>query len=365
VLHLLAQLQQKYNLSYLFISHDLAVMRAMAHRVIVFKDGAYYGIVDDRSMAVRGNTKIPQNYPVGKFAKRVPILTRSMDIRHAIQAFYESSSKAVPFAENDKIKGILRRTDILKSILSLHILASYKASDIMSTPVIGIDQEATLEKAKNAMKENNVNRLIVLDKGKLFGIITYKNIIESTMAVKNRSPEFSPKGRIHTRVAEFSHRDINTIDDSVGIDQAIREMVKNGVSSLLVTRKGHPVGMLTVRDILETIIKDSNVQKKNIVISGMDSDLREYQDEIEEELDAFANRVDKFRDVKVDYIAVNIKKIKSRQYEIKARLGLLHGGAVSMNASGFSLQSTLKQLTDKLYKTIEVRNDIVITNRKL
>ena len=39
VLHLLAQLQQKYNLSYLFISHDLAVMRAMAHRVMVFKDG--------------------------------------------------------------------------------------------------------------------------------------------------------------------------------------------------------------------------------------------------------------------------------------------------------------------------------------
>ncbi|AIU29256.1 microcin ABC transporter ATP-binding protein [Pandoraea pnomenusa] len=39
VLHLLAQLQIKYNLSYLFISHDLAVMRAMAHRVLVFRDG--------------------------------------------------------------------------------------------------------------------------------------------------------------------------------------------------------------------------------------------------------------------------------------------------------------------------------------
>ncbi len=39
VLHLLAQLQIKYNLSYLFISHDLAVMRAMAHRILVFKDG--------------------------------------------------------------------------------------------------------------------------------------------------------------------------------------------------------------------------------------------------------------------------------------------------------------------------------------
>ena len=39
VLELLADLQQKYGMAYLFISHDLAVIRAMAHRVIVMKDG--------------------------------------------------------------------------------------------------------------------------------------------------------------------------------------------------------------------------------------------------------------------------------------------------------------------------------------
>jgi microcin C transport system ATP-binding protein len=39
VLNLLTRLQKKYTLSYLFITHDLAVMRAMAHRVIVMKGG--------------------------------------------------------------------------------------------------------------------------------------------------------------------------------------------------------------------------------------------------------------------------------------------------------------------------------------
>ncbi|HTN65825.1 MAG TPA: dipeptide ABC transporter ATP-binding protein [Burkholderiaceae bacterium] len=39
VLRLLVELQRKYGLAYLFISHDLAVIRAMAHRVMVMKDG--------------------------------------------------------------------------------------------------------------------------------------------------------------------------------------------------------------------------------------------------------------------------------------------------------------------------------------
>ena len=39
VLALLAELQRRYGMSYVFISHDLAVVRAMSHRVLVMKDG--------------------------------------------------------------------------------------------------------------------------------------------------------------------------------------------------------------------------------------------------------------------------------------------------------------------------------------
>jgi microcin C transport system ATP-binding protein len=39
VLALLGELQQRYGMSYIFISHDLAVVRAMSHRVLVMKNG--------------------------------------------------------------------------------------------------------------------------------------------------------------------------------------------------------------------------------------------------------------------------------------------------------------------------------------
>src|SRR5205823_6607967 len=38
VLELLAGLQQKYRLSYILVTHDIDVVRAMAHRVMVMKD---------------------------------------------------------------------------------------------------------------------------------------------------------------------------------------------------------------------------------------------------------------------------------------------------------------------------------------
>jgi microcin C transport system ATP-binding protein len=39
IVDLLRDLQAKYTLSYVFISHDLRVVRALAHDVVVMKDG--------------------------------------------------------------------------------------------------------------------------------------------------------------------------------------------------------------------------------------------------------------------------------------------------------------------------------------
>ena len=39
IVELLRDLQQKYGLAYIFISHDLKVVRALSHKVMVMKQG--------------------------------------------------------------------------------------------------------------------------------------------------------------------------------------------------------------------------------------------------------------------------------------------------------------------------------------
>jgi microcin C transport system ATP-binding protein len=39
IVELLRELQRKWGLAYIFISHDLRVIRALSHKVLVMKDG--------------------------------------------------------------------------------------------------------------------------------------------------------------------------------------------------------------------------------------------------------------------------------------------------------------------------------------
>jgi microcin C transport system ATP-binding protein len=49
IVDLLRDLQEKYQLGYLFISHDLKVVRALSHRMLVMKDGdiVEHGLAQD------------------------------------------------------------------------------------------------------------------------------------------------------------------------------------------------------------------------------------------------------------------------------------------------------------------------------
>jgi microcin C transport system ATP-binding protein len=62
VLLLLADLQRKYGIAYIFISHDLAVIRAMAHRVMVMKDG---------KVVESGTTEAVLSNPTQAYTKRL------------------------------------------------------------------------------------------------------------------------------------------------------------------------------------------------------------------------------------------------------------------------------------------------------
>jgi microcin C transport system ATP-binding protein len=62
VIDLLRGLQSKYGLSYLFISHDLAVIKAISHRVMVMRQG---------EVIESGSTEQIFNSPISAYTKEL------------------------------------------------------------------------------------------------------------------------------------------------------------------------------------------------------------------------------------------------------------------------------------------------------
>lgn len=79
--------------------------------------------------------------------------------------------------ENNQPVGILTESDIIKKVIAEGKQAKdVQIKEVMSTPIIVIEPYSTLEDAMKTMGKCNVRRLPVIEKDKLIGIITQKDI---------------------------------------------------------------------------------------------------------------------------------------------------------------------------------------------
>jgi CBS domain-containing protein len=78
------------------------------------------------------------------------------------------------------VDGIITKGDVLKKAFLLGLDAREVSSKkVMSTPVISIDPDSTLEEASRMMTRNNVSKLAVVKGRKLVGVVTSSDIIRA------------------------------------------------------------------------------------------------------------------------------------------------------------------------------------------
>ncbi|MEM0087015.1 MAG: CBS domain-containing protein [Candidatus Micrarchaeaceae archaeon] len=334
--------------------------------VIVTKQGSYFGVVDTRTMARTQRSKLTKNFPVGKLAVRAPLIDEGTSIENAILHFHNTSIKVLPYVEKNKIRGVIRREKILSAMLSLHMLSKFKVSEGMSAPAIGIDKNANLAQAIAIMRSNNINRLLVMDNSTVFGILTYADIMGMLSKPSERMPESKSEkfSLSNISVSSVCAKEVYSIEQESSIEDAMRQFLEKDISSLLVTRDGKPTGVITVSDVFGVAVANSTAAENNIIISGLDDYTREYEDEIRGELDKVASKVGRFNKLKVDSIALNVRRRRERNYEMKARVMLNKRGSIIVYSNGYTINETLKDLVDKIYKKVKTRKEEIVTYKK-
>lgn len=114
--------------------------------------------------------------------------------------------------------------------------------DVMSSPVVTLDEDETSNKVANLMEENELGCVILTKNGKPVGIITERDLVIRVLA-KNLAPDTVQAKGIMTAP-------LLTIQPEATISEAARRMSRLNIRRLGVVYKGNLVGLLSSKDIL-------------------------------------------------------------------------------------------------------------------
>jgi CBS domain-containing protein len=162
--------------------------------------------------------------------------------------------------------GIITERDLLKDVVNRGIMLEKdwlvggvsikeeKVEEIMSYPLTTISLKSQIKEAAQMMIEKRIRRLGVRESGKLVGIITASDLIRSL-------PEVQESMQVWFEVDYFMSKGVITADEETTVESVANTMGKKSIGSVIITRKGEPIGIFTERDLLTKFLaKDKSLK---------------------------------------------------------------------------------------------------------
>ncbi len=133
----------------------------------------------------------------------------------------------------------------------------------MTSDVITVDEETSMMKASQIMKENNIRRMPVMQKGKLVGMITDRDI-------KEASPSKATTLDVHElyyllselKIKDIMKKNLVTVGPEETVEKAAVKMLEHRISGLpVVNEKGKVVGIITQGDVFKVLVSLTGIYR--------------------------------------------------------------------------------------------------------
>jgi len=143
-----------------------------------------------------------------------------------------------------------------------------KVKEIMSTPVLTIEYNKTVEDAAKIMAKNRVGSLIVTKNKKAIGILTDSDIIKKVVA-KNKVPS-------KLKVLSVMGKPLIKVYPDEEIEKVVDKMIRNNVKRLcVVDKEGKPVGIVSLTDVAKSSSKMYELLEKRLEMKESEVTIRE------------------------------------------------------------------------------------------
>jgi acetoin utilization protein AcuB len=143
----------------------------------------------------------------------------------------------------------------------------------MSKPVITISPSMPITEALNLMKKEHIRRAPIVKDGKLFGIVSDKDLLNAspspvtTLSIWEMNYLLSK-----VTVSEVMTSNVMTITEDTPIEQAARIMADNKIGGLPVMRDGHVVGIITETDLFKVFLELLGARESGVRVTALVED---------------------------------------------------------------------------------------------
>jgi len=124
--------------------------------------------------------KEPPSTVKNVMAKPVITIDKSSSVREAAKIMSEKGIGCIVVMDKGEPIGIATERDILQRVVAKGLDASkIEMKDIMSKPLITIKGKMPIIDAIRIIEKNKIRRLLVMERGKLVGIVTQRDLLRA------------------------------------------------------------------------------------------------------------------------------------------------------------------------------------------
>lgn len=147
-----------------------------------------------------------------------------------------------------------------------------RIKDVMTRNPVTADSETLVLDAQKIMKENNIRRLPIVDKGKLVGMVTKHDLLEAAPSPATSLSVFELNYLLaKMKVKEIMKKNPVTITPDTPFEEALRLGQEKKIGSFPVVDKGKLVGITTESDIIRFVTRVLGIKEEGsrITIEGL------------------------------------------------------------------------------------------------
>ncbi len=116
-------------------------------------------------------------------SKNVKVVRPNSSVKEVVANMNKFNIGSIVVVQGGKPVGIISERDILRRVVeSCLVPETLTAKQIMTSPVVTINETATMDEAAKLMTKKKVRKIPVMNKQKLVGIVTFTDIVTKVLA---------------------------------------------------------------------------------------------------------------------------------------------------------------------------------------